>query len=158
MRQKTIFGIIGIVVISVLVVFVYSFSQKISPPKSHETAKIDKYTAAILSCYSQSPIGTKDMPIPNNSIQHVKETSRIFINMPKDLYPKDLQYSWTTVAGNATAGYVSNGGLPGEAEGATPECWSTYVDFGGNGEVDLRVKSTVDGVPNYVVRFIVSPV
>jgi len=112
----------------------------------------------ILACYPQSPTGAEDTPIPNNSVQYVKETSRMFINMPKDLYPKDILHSWTTVSGNATAGYISNGGLPGEAEDAAPGCWSTYVEFEGSGEVDLRVKSIVEGAPDYFVRFTVSPV
>lgn len=117
-----------------------------------------RYADAILACYHQNPGSDANEPIPNNSIQNVKETSRMFINMPKDLYPKDISHSWTTVTGNATGGYVSNGGLPGEAGGALPGCWSTYVDFEGNGEVDLRVKSIVDGVPDYFVRFIVPAV
>jgi hypothetical protein len=115
----------------------------------------DQYAAAILACYSQSPTAAEDMPIPNNSVQYVKETSRMFINMPKDLYPQDLQSSWTTVGGNATAGSVNEPGF-GEAEGALPQCWSSYVDFEGSGEVDLRVKSIVNGAPDYFLRFIVS--
>jgi hypothetical protein len=112
----------------------------------------------ILACYSRNTRGTADEPKPNNSIQHVKETERTFINMPKNVYPKDILHSWTTATGTATAGYISNAGLPGEAEGVLPGCWSTYIGFDGSGEVDLRVKSTVNGVPDYFVRFIVSPV
>jgi hypothetical protein len=119
----------------------------------------DQYAAAILACYPNSPVGAEDTPIPNNSVQQVKETSRMFINMPKAFYPKVISSDdWTTVSGNATGGYVSNGGLPGESSHATPECWSTYVDFEGNGEVDLRVKSVVEGAPDYFVRFMVLPV
>ena len=116
------------------------------------TIKLD----SILACYPKSSTGVEDTPILNNSVQQVKETSRMFINMPKDLYPKDISHSWTTVSGNATGGYVSNGGLPGEAFGVTPGCWSTYVDFEGTGEIDLRVRSVVKGVPDYFVRFFVS--
>ena len=76
--------------------------------------------------------------------------------MPKDLYLRDLKDSWTTVVGNATAGAV--GGGFGESVAATSGCWSSYVDFEGSGEVDLRVKSTVEGTPDYFVRFIISPV
>ncbi len=148
MKQKTILGIIGVVVIGALIVIVYFFSQK--------TYLIDQHAAAILACYTGDSSGTTDQPIPNNSVQYVKETSRLFINMPKDLYPRDLQYSWTTVAGNASAGSV--GGGFGEAEGAAPGCWSSYMDFEGSGEVDLRVKSVVEGAPDYFVRFIVSSV
>ncbi|MHB8860356.1 MAG: hypothetical protein ACYC48_01325 [Minisyncoccota bacterium] len=113
---------------------------------------------SILACYPKSPTGAKDTPIPNNSVQQVKETSHMFVNMPKDLYPQDLQHSWSTVAGNATAGSVGGGYGESVAVAATPECWSSYMDFEGSGEVDLRVKSVVKGVPDYFVRFIVSPV
>jgi hypothetical protein len=61
------------------------------------------------------------------------------------------------VSGNATTLWVSNGGLPGEGLDATPECWSTYFEFDGSGEVDLRVKSTKTDVPDYFVRFIIVP-
>ena len=93
--------------------------------------------------------------IPYKSIQEVADTSRLFINLPKSIYPKDIISSFITVRGNATAGWVSNGGLPGEGLAATPECWSTYYEFDGNGEVDLRVKSTRKDMPDYFVRFFV---
>ncbi len=80
----------------------------------------------------------------------------MFINVPKDLYPQDLKDAWTTVSGNAVAG-AAGGGF-GEVEGTAPGCWSSYVDFEGTGEVDLRVKSIVESAPDYFVRFIVSPV
>ncbi len=115
------------------------------------------YAAAILACHSENPSGTVNTPISNNSVQYVKDTTRLFINTPKSLYPEDILHSWTTVSGNATGGYISNGGLPGEAYEATPECWSTQVELDGNGEVDLRVKSVVQGAPDYFVRFIVAP-
>jgi len=117
----------------------------------------DQYAAAILACYPKDAAGSASQPIPNNSIQYVKETSRVFVNMPKDLYPQDLQSSWTTVAGKATAGSVNEPGY-GESVAATPSCWSSYMDFEGSGEVDLHVKSIVEGVPDYFVRFIISPV
>lgn len=150
MNRKNIYkGIRVIMVLGILFGAVYFFSQKTSPSEQHMDA--------ILACYHQESGSDANKPIPNNSVQYVKEASRMFINMPKDVYPEDLQYSWATVAGDATAGYVSNGGLPGEAEGAMPGCWSTYVDFEGSGEVDLRVKNVVEGASDYFVRFIVSP-
>ena len=95
--------------------------------------------------------------VPNNSIERVRETTRLFINTPKDVYPdKNISDNFHTMHGNATAGYISNGGLPGYAFAGSPECWSTYIDFEGNGEVDLRVKSAVKDEPDYFVRFIVS--
>lgn len=154
MSKKTLW--VGVILVFLIIGFgVYSVSKKASPAMPYDSAGSDQYTAAILACYPKSSTGVEDTPIPNNSIQYVKETSRMFINMPKDLYPQDLQSSWTTVAGNATAGSV--GGGFGESVAATPSCWSSYMDFEGSGEVDLRVKSVVEGAPDYFVRFIVSP-
>lgn len=158
MKNKNIYkGIGAIVVLGILFGAVYFFAPTHTPATSYDSAGSEQYMAAILACYHQDPGSDANKPIPNNSIQYLKETSRIFINMPKDLYSKDLQYSWTTVAGNTTASSVNEPGF-GEAEGASPGCWSSYVDFEGTGEVDLRVKSVVEGAPDYFVRFIVSSV
>ena len=160
MNRKKIYigiGAIGVIVmLGILFGAVYFFTPTHTPVTSHESAGSDQYMAAILACYPKSASGAKDTPIPNNSIQYLKETARMFVNMPKDLYPQDIKDAWTTVAGNATAGTV--GGGFGESVAATPSCWSSYMDFEGSGEVDLRVKSVVEGAPDYFVRFIVSSV
>ncbi len=94
--------------------------------------------------------------IPNQSVQQVAETTRLFLNLPKEIYPDKLHnLRFTTVEGNATAGWISNAGLPGEAFEATPACWSYYYEFDGNGEVDLRVSSALSAYPGYFVRFLV---
>lgn len=96
--------------------------------------------------------------IPNGSTQNVIETTRLFINLPKDVYPdKEHNLQFKTISGNATSGYIYNGGLPGQAYEATPKCWSYYNEFDGNGEVDLTVKSAIKDMPDYVVHFIVRP-
>jgi len=151
--SKNSFIFLVMLVVFVLGIFIYLRSQKTSPSESNNVIVSEHNTDAILACYQNDASGASKS-IPNNSIQNVKETSRLLINMPKDLYPQDLQGSWTTVAGNATAGSI--GGGFGEAEGALPGCWSSHVDFEGNGEVDLRVKSIVEGTPDYFVRFVVS--
>lgn len=158
MYKKIILEIVGVLVIGALVVVVHFFFQKNSPSDSRDAAGSDQYASSILTCYPKSQNGVEYQPIPNNSVQYVKETSRLFINMPKNLYQKYILRSWTTIAGNATSGYISNDGLPGKAMATTSGCWSTYMEFDGNGEVDLRVKSIIKGVPDYFVRFIVSPV
>jgi hypothetical protein len=95
--------------------------------------------------------------IPNNSIQKVKETTRLFINIPKDIFPdKDHNLQFKTISGNATAGWISNAGPYGEAFQATSECWSYYYEFDGEGELELRVKSAIPNIPDYTLRFIVS--
>lgn len=149
--SKSVIFIIVFCLLIVIGVFIYFSSQKTSPaePNNATTTVTDQYMAAIAACYPQGTTGASQA-IPNNSTQDVKTTSRVFINLPKNLYPQDLQYSWTTVSGNATAGSVSGG------YGAVSGCWSSYVEFDGNGEIDLRVKSVVAGTPDYFVRFIVS--
>lgn len=97
--------------------------------------------------------------IPNGSTQNITETTRLFINIPKDVYPdKEHNLQFKTVSGNATAGWISNAGPYGEAFETTSDCWSYYYEFDGNGEVDLTVKGATKSIPDYFVRFIVSPV
>ncbi|MFZ1075648.1 MAG: hypothetical protein WAN50_04720 [Minisyncoccia bacterium] len=119
---------------------------------------------AILKLHTPTSIPSDDAKvllcggIPNGSTQNVIDTTRLFINLPKDVYPdKDHNLQFKTVSGNATAGYISNGGLPGFASEATPACWSYYNEFDGNGEVDLTVKSAIKDMPDYIVHFIVRP-
>lgn len=82
------------------------------------------------------------------------ETTRLFVNVPRDIYP-----SPTIEPHSGTMGYVSNGGPYGEAMGSQgkPNCWSTYFEFGGKGSVDLTAKSAKSGIKDYVVHFNVTP-
>ena len=138
-------------------------NQQVPPPiTTTETASISSavptsYDEKIAACYPIREGCSACQPILTNSVQRVVETSRLFVNVPKDFYPKEISSYFTTVSGNATTLWVSNGGLPGEGLDATPECWSTYFEFDGSGEVDLRVKSTKTDVPDYFVRFIIVP-
>jgi len=109
----------------------------------------------ISACYPAEAGCGACAPKLNNSVHYIHSTTRMFINVPKDLYPKALFQYQTSVSGQAGFGYISNGGLPGYAFDGSPECWSTYVEFGGQGEVDLRIPSILEGVPDYFVRFIV---
>ncbi len=98
--------------------------------------------------------------IPNGSTQNITETTRLFINLPKDIYPDKMHnLQFKTVSGTATAGWVSNGGPYGEGFGVDGNlnCWSYYYEFNGTGEVDAVVKSGMKNAPDYVVRFIVVP-
>ncbi|MBK5215872.1 MAG: hypothetical protein JJE53_03665 [Candidatus Pacebacteria bacterium] len=132
-------------------------SIEFKQPTSPVSSNITTYEEKLAACYPKNEGCSACQPLMNNSVQHVVETTRRFVNVPKDFYPKEIGSYFSTVSGNATAGYISNGGLPGEGLDATPECWSTYYEFDGNGEVDLKVKSTVKGVPDFFIRFIVSP-
>ncbi len=89
--------------------------------------------------------------IPNGSRENVKETTRLFINLPKDIFPdKENNLRFKTVSGNATAGRISNAGPYGEAFSGNNDCWSYYYEFDGKGEVDLTAN------PNYHVRFVIT--
>ncbi|HUW77578.1 MAG TPA: hypothetical protein VMV52_02370 [Candidatus Nanopelagicaceae bacterium] len=97
---------------------------------------------------------------PNDSKQNVFETTRLTIKLPKDIYPglAGSQLKFKTVNGTATAGWVSNAGPMSQSHGVTANCWSYYYEFDGTGEVDLTASSSIKGIPNYLVRFIVGPV
>lgn len=94
--------------------------------------------------------------LPNHSVQREVETDRLFIDLPKSIYPTDVRGYFTTVSGDAKASYVSNGGPPGEGLRSSATCSSTYFEFDGVGEVDLNVPS-LSGAPGYSVRFLVEP-
>jgi len=93
---------------------------------------------------------------PNGSTQKLTETSRVFINLPKDIFPdKDKNIQFKTVSGNAGASWVPNGGPYGEGFGTPIEsCWSYYYEFDGIGQVDLSSKDINN--KDYIVHFIVS--
>lgn len=96
---------------------------------------------------------------PNNSTQHMTETSRETIYLPKNLYPNQGGLlSFNTATGTATAGWISNAGPVGNSYGATANCWAYYYEFDGTGQVDLTATSSVADVPDYVVHFTVGPV
>lgn len=145
-----------ILIMVVIIVAVGSFilmettvQQTASTPTQTKIPVYTSYEDKLIACKS----------LPNNSTNKVVETSRLFINLPKDIYPyENISSSFSTVSGNATAGYISNGGLPGQALEATPKCWSTYFEFDGNGEVNLKVKSAINGMPDYFVHFIVNSI
>ena len=97
--------------------------------------------------------------IPNGSTQNITETTRLFINLPKDVYSDKMHnLLFKTVSGNATAGWVSNGGPYGEGYGSevNPGCWSYYYEFNGTGEVDVTAKAGAASTSDYMVRFIVN--
>lgn len=95
--------------------------------------------------------------IPNGATQEIAETSRLFINLPEDIYP--LESRKFTFNG-ATVGIITSGeGLPPEngsiEEFLKNKCVTRYYDFEGNGAVDLKVKSAVPGIPDYGIHFTV---
>jgi|GEM_PF-7096802 len=96
---------------------------------------------------------------PNGSEQKITDTSRVFIDLPKDIFPdKEHNLQFKTVQGSTTADWISNGGPYGEAmqSNGRPNCWSYYYEFDGQGEIDLSVKTAVTGMPDYSVRFSVT--
>lgn len=134
---------IFLVVIILALIGVYFIHRKAAKPSI-----ASEYGAALALCGS----------FPNGSTQHVSETTRLFINLPKTLYPNDIRSFFKTATGTATAGYVSNGGMPGNAMEASSTCSSTYFEFDGTGEVDLSVPAATPIVPDYLVHFVVSAV
>jgi len=140
--------VLGLVFLGYFIWTVWSFSN--SNPEPYDPNPITNspttYAQKMAACQA----------IPNDSTQNIADTTRLFINLPKDVYPdKDHNLQFKTVSGNATSGYISNGGLPGEALQTTPDCWSYYNEFDGTGEVDLTVKSVISGMPDYAVKFVV---
>ena len=96
--------------------------------------------------------------IPNGSTTSVRQTTRISINLPREIYPTKI-LKITSLG--ARAGYISNGGAYGYGFAARgkPNCWSYYFEFNltsteksGRGRVDISSKSAVRGIPNYLIH------
>lgn len=99
--------------------------------------------------------------IPNRSTLTVVQTTRIFINLPREYFP-NIKLTMKSLGASATT--VSNGGKYGYAIGAQgkPNCWSYYFDFeltannkAKRGTVDIRSKSAFKSISNYLIHFIV---
>lgn len=97
--------------------------------------------------------------IPNGASLTVVQTTRVFINLPKDFYPN---IKLNVISRGATAASVSNGGTYGHAVGAQgkPNCWSYYLDFEltpnnktQSGTVDISSKNAFKNVSNYLIHF-----
>lgn len=107
----------------------------------------DEYNFKMIACDA----------VENGSIKEVKQSSRMFIKLPRDIYTEtNILPHFKTLNGNATVGYVSNGGQPGDALDANAHCSSTYVEFNGIGVVELNVPSSMKGMPDYSARFLVT--
>lgn len=104
--------------------------------------------------------------IPNGASLTVVATTRLFIFLPKDLYP---HLRLNVSSHEATAGPVSNAGADGYAQGGNVKagCWSHYFEFDvasgtarpTGGIVDIGSKSAFKTVSNYLIHFkvVVSP-
>lgn len=120
MNQNGFANIILIIVIIAVVIIggYFVFSQKSAPAPTttqlQPTNSQSNYDEKIAAYYPKNEGCSACQPILNNSVQRVKETTRRFVNVPKDLYSKEISSYFATVSGNATAGWISSGGLPGK--------------------------------------------
>ena len=98
--------------------------------------------------------------IPNGSSLTVVDTTRFFIFLPKDLYPR---LRLNVSSHEATAFPAHNDGSDGYAQtrDAKPSCWSHYFEFHvasgigrpSAGVVDIGAKSAFKTVSNYLIHF-----
>ena len=96
--------------------------------------------------------------LPNGSTTFARKTTRLSINLPREIYPTKILRITSL---GATAGFISNGGPYGYGFAARgkPNCWSYYFEFNltstnenGRGRVDISSKSAVRGIPNYLIH------
>ena len=113
------------------------------PTPQPYTYSPDTYQAQLASCHSD----------PNGSTFQTRDTIRRFITIPRAIY-QDGEF--VKISGTAFAGYISNGGLPGYAVDGNADCWSTYYEFEGQGEVDSVAKSVLPEAPDYILHFTVT--
>lgn len=134
---------------------------------------IATFTATFLLTFSGLNVATGSVPtnsdakkrlaycgsIPNGASLTVVATTRMFLYLPKDIYPHLIL---NTNSFGATAGPISNAGLDGYAQSqkAKPGCWSHYFEFDLTpanksqvGKVDISSKSAFKNVSNYLIHF-----
>ena len=141
-KHLRLYAIIGVV----LLVLIAGYFVFVNHNKKLSEGALVAYEAKLAACKAY----------PNNSTQKIIATSRLFIYLPKDIYPNQSSLlAFKTASGTATAGSVSNAGSAGQSYGATADCWASYYEFDGAGEVDLVATSSVAGVPDYLVHFAV---
>ncbi|HEX9721887.1 MAG TPA: hypothetical protein VGA53_01340 [Candidatus Paceibacterota bacterium] len=142
MRITLILTILLILAGAVGFAYYYSSQKSSSPPTEFSVEDLNR---RLEICES----------IPNGTTLEVTETTRMFINLPEDIYPYE---SREFTSDGATAGIITSGeGLPPQnrsiEEFMTNRCVTHYYEFNGAGTVDLRVKSAVPNVPDYTVHF-----
>ncbi len=93
--------------------------------------------------------------LPNGTTTTVRNATRMYIAIPKDIYPN---VNVALASNGATATWVADSGEYGAAATSTVKenCWSYYFEFDGQGTVDLISKSGVTGVSDYILHFIVT--
>lgn len=96
--------------------------------------------------------------IPNGASLTVVSTTRFFLFLPKDIYPR---LKLVVTSHGATAGSISNAGPDGYAQSksAKSDCWSHYFEFDlspnnktQGGKVDISSKSTFKTISNYIIH------
>ncbi len=144
MKYLSSYAIGAVVLLCVVVFFVLTMYDR---NKSQQIATLYETQLAACNAY------------PNNSIQNIIQTSRLTIYLPRNLYPNQNNLlSFTTASGTASAGWISNAGPIAQSYGATINCFAYYYEFNGSGEVNLTSTSSIAGVPEYIVHFMVSQI
>lgn len=102
---------------------------------------------------------TECASVSNGSSLTVVQTTRMLINLPKDIFPN---IKLKMLFHGASASSISNAGAYGYASGADgrPNCWSYFFDFEltaknntKSGTLDIGSKSGIPGIPNYLIHF-----
>lgn len=148
--------ILVIILVVVIITGFFLFSQR-TPPVSNPPVTTPTPTPTTIPSINLNERFKICESIPNSTTQEIQETTRLFINLPEDIYPfENRQFT----SNGATAGIITSGeGLPPKngslEEFVKNKCATHYYDFEGNGTVDLKVKSAVIGLPDYSLYFIV---
>lgn len=154
--KKTVIVAILVVIVGILAVIVYfaGVRNNADTGGSGSASSTGAGSGAVAYADALSACGS----YPNGATVNVKETDRITIKLPENSYPNQSGYlPFTNVSGTAKASWISNAGPLGASYGATSDCRAWYYEFDGRGEVDLKATSSVVGVPEYDVRFVVGP-
>lgn len=146
--------LLGIVIIAIIGLVIFLFVHRGGDGITNEQYAANRLQPAATSQEVQNKLASCGSP-QNGTTTKVVNESKVFISIPKDIYP-NVNLAMNT--NGASANWASSAEQYGHATEQTVKsnCWSYYFQFTGEGTVDLVSKSGVTGTPDYVLHFVVT--
>lgn len=151
MRTNRVF--LGIIIIAIIILIGILLWRKNNGSITNQQYAANRMQPAASSQEVQNKLAACGS-LPNGTTTKVLDTTRMFVNIPKDLYPNMNVALNSNGAHAAWAGDAAYGYAMGKDQ--KTGCWSYYFEFSGDGTIDLVSKSGVTGTPDYVVHFVVT--
>lgn len=151
MRTSRLF--LGIVLIIILALVAILLWRKNNGSITNQQYAANRMQPAVANQEVQKKLASCNS-LPNGTTTKIVQASKVFINIPKEVYP-NVNIALSSNGANASwATDTPYGYAMGKDQKAG--CWSYYFEFNGEGTVSLMSKSGVTGTPDYILHFEVS--